>query len=234
MEEIKVDVKLIIITICVAALVGTIAWAGYNIYLSLTKEENEGIKYFEGDMSSSIGDNSGKDSINNNQLDLSDIIIDDTFSINNTNISPKKEGWAKRIHRFVETGHYVTYYIPNDWKNSVASDIKNGIRIDASMLKLDNLTKETTYEEFLNKFIEKMEANEYFPNTEGYEKRQVQFNGNTFYVLSKDEYYNAKYIYFCLAYDQYAYYLEVSCSKEDYTEDLLKEIYPIFETFKVF
>jgi len=52
MEDIKVDFKLIIVTICISALVGSIIWLGYYIYETLTKDENEGVELFEEDRSS--------------------------------------------------------------------------------------------------------------------------------------------------------------------------------------
>lgn len=102
------------------------------------------------------------------------------------------------------------------------------------MLKVDNLTKETTYEEFLNKFIEITESKEYEPHVENYSKRQININGETFYVLVKEEYYNAIYEYFCLAKDEYIYYLEVTTSKDNYNQELMNSINEIYSTFRIY
>ena len=51
MEDIKVDFKLVVVTICISAIIGTLIWLGYYIYETLTKDENEGVPLFEEDMS---------------------------------------------------------------------------------------------------------------------------------------------------------------------------------------
>ena len=54
MKDIEVDFRLIAITLCTSILIGCVLWLGYGLYTNLTKNEDEGIANFEGDMESNI------------------------------------------------------------------------------------------------------------------------------------------------------------------------------------
>ena len=96
MENIEVDAKLVIIVIFISILIGTLLWAGYNIYIEATQDENKGIEKFEGDMTSNIATNDDSTISNNNEFDISGVIGEEEFEINNSNAEAPKQGWLKR------------------------------------------------------------------------------------------------------------------------------------------
>lgn len=235
MEDIEVDFKLILIIIFIAFLLGGIIWLGYDFYMNSSQDENEGIQYFQGADTSSIDSiDINETDKNNTELNMNDILGEDGFQINNYNTEPKKENWVKRINNFIEAGHRTMYYIPNDWGRDVIRDEKNNTKIGVKILKINDLTEETTYQEFLNKFIETKEQKEFSPQeVKNYTQRTANINGKNFDILIENEYYNSVYEYFCLAKDGYAFYMEVSTLKQNYNQELIETINEIYETFRI-
>lgn len=235
MKEIEINLKLILIMFLIIILGGTLMWVGYNLYVEqLPKEE---IKDFEGEWTSNVDNsNTTQNNYSNTDFNLNDVIgEEDKFEINNGNSVDPKKGWVKRTYHYKGVGYHVMYYIPNDWEQSAISDEKNGVKINANMLTVDNLTSETTYDEFLKQFIETKEKTEFSPEgIENYDRRTININGETFYVLKKDEYHNAVYEYFCLAKENYVYYLEMSTSKDNYNEELINCMNEIYSTFRIY
>lgn len=233
MEEIKIDFKTIIFTIGISFIIGIVLWGGYNIYISLTVDENEGIPYFEGETSTGVG-TIGKIE-NSQEFDTNNIVIgEQEFSINNTMPTPIKEGWEKRIYKYHEASHTTMYYVPNDWEDYAGISEKDGIRINAHTLQIKDLTPETTYEEFLDKFIKTLETKENsLDEIQNYTKRQLSIGGENLWVLVEEEYYNSIHMYFCLAQGQYTHYLEASLSKDDYDQEAINTIDEIFSTFRI-
>ena len=241
MENIEINAKLIITVVLISAVLGTLLWAGYNIYIDATQEENEGIEYFESDMTFNANNNIQAEISNNNnhgnntEFDISDIIGDEGFEINNSNAVVPKDGWVKRKYHCSGDTYSTMYYIPNDWKYVVRGDKKNGTSIKADSLEVDNLIKQTTYEEALNKFIKTKETAQNSPDeVQNYKKRTININDKNLYVLVKEEYYNAIYEYFCLIKDNKVYYLEMSTSKENYNQELINDLNEIYSTFRIY
>lgn len=239
MKDIEINLKLILIMVFIIILGGTLLWVGYNLYVELLPKEE--IKDFEGEWTSNVDNNNliQNNHINadiNTDFNLNDIIgEEDKFEINNKNAITPNDKWVKRTYNYSGVGYRAMYYIPDDWERSAIIDSKNGVRINANMLKLDNLTSETTYDEFLKQFIETKEKTEFSPEgIENYDKRIININGETFYVLKKDGYHNAVYEYFCLAKENYVYYLEMSTSKENYNEEVINNINEIYSTFRIY
>lgn len=241
MENIEINAKLIIIVVLISAVLGTLLWVGYNIYTEATEEEEEGIENFESDFTSNTNNNIQAQINNNNnhsddntEFNLSDIIGDEEFEINNSNATTPKQGWVKRVFNYRGAGYRTMYYVPNDWEQSAIIDKKNGVSIKANYLKVNNVTDETTYEKYLDLFIQTKENKENSPDeVKNYSKRTININGEKFYVLVEKEYYNAVYEYFCLAKENNIYYLEMATSNEKYNEQLIESLNEIYSTFRI-
>ena len=220
MEDIKVDFKLIIITICISALIGTLIWAGYNLYVELTKDENEGIEYFEGDMSLTNIESIGTKE--------SDLIDDDffiqpnpekKFQINNENPSQGLKDWT-----LVTVGS-IQYSIPRSSTKLKGENIQF-IKIDMSYW-----TEDGTYEDFIDDFIDYFKSQDKIMEMD-YKTRQLNIGGKEFKIIMREgEYWTSS--YFCLARDGYANCLEIIVEKRFYDNALEDTIDKIFSTFTI-
>ena len=233
MENIEINAKLIIIVILISIVIGILLWAGYNIYIEVTEDEDEGIENFETDVTSNINNNIQSDINNSTEFNISDIIGNFGFEINNSNAAAPKQGWLQRKCIFREAGCQTMYYVPNDWKNVTLKDEKNGVTIEVDSLKIKNIPQETSYEDFLNMFIEAKEKNTSLPKEkDDFSIRTTYINGEKFYVIVEKGYNNWN-EYFCLAKDEYAIYLKVVTPKEKYNQELINLLNEIFATFRI-
>lgn len=227
MEDIKVDAKLIIITICISVSIGTVLWLGYNIYTSLTKDADadEDIEYFEGDMSQGIESMGNKE---NSEIDENFFIEPNPqkkFQINNDNPENGMKNWASVIARHRETGNKYKYSIPS-------SSVKlRGENIHSGVLDMSSWTEDGTYEQFIEDFIEKIQYQNILVDLE-YQTRQINIGGKE-YTIIMVEGQGVIFSYFCLAKDGYAYYLEIIVDKNFYDDSLVNTIDSIFSTFTI-
>lgn len=220
MEDIKVDFKLVIIVICIVILLGTLIWAGYNLYIEVTKDENEGIEYFEGDMSLT-----NIESIGTKESDLIDDDffiqpnLEKKFQINNENPSQGLKNWA-----LISVGS-IQYSIPE------SSTKLKGENIEFIKIDMSYWTEDGTYEDFIEDFIDYLKSQDKIM-TMDYKTRQLNIGGKEFKIVRREgEYWSSS--YFCLARDGYAYCLEIIVEKRFYDNALEDTIDKIFSTFTI-
>lgn len=225
MEDIKVNVKLIIITICISFLIGAVIWCRYNIYVSLTKDENKGISYFEGDGTSNI------ESIGNKESDLinDDFFIqpnpEKKFKINNENPSQGLKGWATVTINHGEAEYSTQYSIPG------SSEKLKGENIQAGVFDMSAWNEDGTYEEFIEDFIQTLKSQDSGFEI-NYSTRQLNIDGKQYTIVMRDsEYITGS--YFCLAENGYACFLEIIVYKNYYDNSIENTINNIFSTFTI-
>ena len=223
MDEIEVDLKLVIKTICISILIGTILWIGYNIYISLTKNENEGIAKFDGDNLSEI------ESIGTIESDL----IDDDFyimpspekkfQINNENPINTPKDWGEVTVNYGECS--IKYSAPG------STEKLKGENRNSTIIDMSTWTEDGTYEEFIEDFTSTLKS--YDKGTEmKYTIRNLNINGQEFKVIKRESEY-VVFSYFCLAKDGKAYLLELITEKKYYDDSLENTIDQIFSTFTI-
>lgn len=223
MEKIKVDFKLIAITIGLSILIGTGIWTGINVYKELTEDENEDIKYFEGDGTSNI---ESMGSIENNKVDEEFFIqpnLEKKFQINNENYSDRPRDWAKIT--VDKTKNSLRYAIPESSKEIP------GEFITTREIDMSQWTEDGTYEDFIRDFIERAESYDTSSDIE-IRTRKVNIGGKEFYVIMLEDDY-AIGSYFCLAKDGYLYSLEVLVDRKLYSDNVQNTIDKIFSTFTI-
>lgn len=223
MEKIKVDFKLIAITIGLSILIGTVIWAGINIYKELTEDKNEGIEHFEGDGTSNI---ESMGSIENNKVDEEFFIqpdLEKKFQINNENYSDGPSEWAKITVN--KTNNSLRYAIPDSSKEIP------GEFIVAREIDMSQWTEDGTYEDFIQDFSERAESYDTSSEIE-IRTRKINIGGKEFYVIMLEDDY-AIGSYFCLAKDGYLYSLEVLVDRKLYNDNVQNTIDKIFSTFTI-
>jgi len=224
MEDIKVDFKLIIVTICISALVGSIIWLGYYIYETLTKDENEGVELFEEDRSSSKIENFGNKE--NELVDDNFFIqpnIDKKFEINNENYVKTPDGWG--FGTFTSENGTAEYSFPPTFNELI------GINLETAALDMRNWTEDGTYEDFIDDFIDEIGYIYLLEDVE-YKTRTLNIGGKDFYIVMTETE-DIKGSYFCLAKDGYAYCLQAIIPKILYTEHWEENLNKIFSTFTI-
>lgn len=224
MEDIKVDFKLVIITICISAIVGTLIWLGFYIYESLTKDENEGVELFEEDMSLSKIENLGN---KENELVDDNFYIqpnmDKKFEINNENHMEIPEEWG--FMKFTSENGEATFGFPKEFNELI------GINLETAVLEMSNWTEDGTYENFIQDFMDLIK-NIAINEVVEYKTRTLNIGGKDFYVpMMETEKLNCT--YFCLAKDGYAYCIQAIIPKKLYTEHWEQNLNKIFSTFTI-
>lgn len=234
MEDIKIDIKMIIIIICISVLGGALLWLGYNLYTSVTKNEDEEIKYFEGDMTSeveSLDKNITSDA--NNKLNL-DEIIETGFRLNNNNPHKASEGWVRRKIEYSYAGHHtMEYYVPSDWVEDILSVGTEGVDIRRDAFEIENLTSDTTYEEFLDIFMKQLNARNWHKDKTDYSIRELNINDEIFYIIEESQYL-VKDLHFCLFKDGFVFYITATVANDYYNQQTLDIINGIFSTFTIY
>lgn len=163
------------------------------------------------------------------QIKSGEYIPKKEYSLNNDN--PKKqEGWIQQEDRQLKTGHYVTYQIPSEWDNS--KNKLDGVTLESNVLKIGYLPEDMKYEDFLKKFMETLESKKDYPGEAEYTLRELNFNGQNFLII--EEGYSYRSMYFCLAKEEYAYYLKVRVREDCYKPQLINTINDIFSTYRVY
>ena len=147
MEEIKVNSKLIIVTLVISFLIGAIIWLGYKVYVFVGKDETSDIEYFEGDMSASNIESVGtKESelINDNFFIQPN--LEKKFKINNENPIQGNKEWALIRTGKEEAKYTIQYYLPP------SSQKLRGENTQAVFLDMSTWDEEGTYEDFIEDF----------------------------------------------------------------------------------
>ena len=224
MEDIKIDAKLIIKVMCVSFLIGAVIWCGYNIYLYFTKNENEGIEEFEGDMSSSK-----IEIIGTKESDLEDDNffikpnLDKKFQINNENYLETPKGWGKIT--FGRGEAVAEYGFPSSPDELLIRSL------DTAVLDMSDWTEDGTYQDFIEDFMNQIKYKNILDDAE-YTTRPLNVGGKEFkIVVIKTEYITGS--YFCLAKDGYAYCLQAIIPKILYKDQWELDINKIFSTFRI-
>ena len=232
MEDIKIDCKLVFIIILISIIGGVILWIGYDYYISLTDGQDDEIKYFEGDMTSEIEsiDNNISDNAND-KLNLEGL-IDTTFRLNNNNPQNAPNGWSQRKIQYSGTGHTVEYYVPKDWIEHTIMEGNDGVDLQRHLFEMKDLTNETSYEEFIDKFMEKMDAKYFRTYEKDYATKELNIKGEKFYII-EDKRYLVTDLHFCLAKDGYTFCLTATISNNAY-KDQIDVVNKIFSTFTVY
>lgn len=158
-------------------------------------------------------------------------MTENVYSLNNDN--PKKqEGWIQLEDRQLKTGQYVVYQIPSEWDTSNSKNKLDGITLESNVLKIGYLPEDTKYEDFLKKFMETLENKKSYPGELEYTLRELNFNNQNFLII--EEGYSYRSMYFCLAKEEYAYYLKVRVREDCYKPQLINTINDIFSTYRVY
>lgn len=222
-KDLKVDFKIIVITIGIAILIGTLIWAGINIYKELNGDENRNIEYFEGDGNLNI---ESMGSIENNEVDDEFFIqpnLEKKFQINNSNYSEGPSEWAKITVN--KTKNTLRYAIPDSSKEILLEFITTR-EIDMSQW-----TEDGTYEDFIQDFCERVESYDISSDIE-ITTRKINIGGKEFYVIMLGDD-NVIGSYFCLAKDGCLYSLEVFVARKYYNNNVQNTIDKIFSTFTI-
>ena len=197
--DLKWDLKLIIIIICIEAVVAIFVCLACNLIIGQTRS--------------------------------GDYIPKKEYSLNNEN--PKKqEGWIQQEDRHLKTGKYVIYQIPSEWDTSNSKSKLDGVTLESNILKIGYLSEDTIYEDFLKKFMETLESKKDYPGETEYTLRELNFNNQNFLII--EEGYSYRSMYFCLAKEEYAYYLKVRVREDCYKPQLINTINDIFSTYMVY
>lgn len=162
----------------------------------------------------------------------SEIYIPENEFVLNNNNPTKQEGWIQQEDKHLKTGRYVVYYIPSEWESSGSENKLDGVTLESDVLKIGYLPEDTTYEDFLQKFMEKLESKKDYPGETEYELRELNFNNQKFLII--EEGYSYKSMYFCLAKEEYVYYLKVRLREDCYKPQLINTINDIFSTYRVY
>lgn len=223
MKDIEVDFRLISIALCISILIGCVLWLGYGWYINLTKNEDEGIANFEGNMESNIesmGDK-GKNTINEDFFLVPD--IKKKYVLNNENAIKDIEDWAT-----VQVNHknYTVQYIIPD------STIRlQGQNIASGTYDMSNWTENGNYEDFIEDFIKSLKGQDKITDIE-YSRRKLNIASKEYYIVMREtEYMIASYL--CLARDGEASFLEIIVDKSFYDSSLQNTIDKIFSTFTI-
>lgn len=223
MENIKVDCKVIAITIYVAILIGSIIWIGINIYEGLTKDENEGVENFEGYDISNIESMGNIENIKVNDEFILQPNLEKKFQINNENYSEGSRNWMKIKESKNENS--LKYAIPK------SSEKIKGEFIATREIDMSQWTEDGTYEDFIQDFIERLESYDFSSEIE-FKTRKTNIGGKEYYiVILEDEFTIGS--YFCLAKDGYLYSLEVLVERRLYDNSVQNTIDEIFSTFTI-
>lgn len=226
MRNLEIDFKLIIITLCISLLMGAVIWAGYNVYTSFTKDENEEEIKFEEDMYLS-----GRGTIEIKEKDLIDEeffmqpTIEKKFKINNEKPNKVVENWATVTVNHEKAGYSTQYSIPYSTENL------KGENIQAGVFNMNTWTEDGTYEDFIQDFIEELKSQENGLDWI-YSTRQINISGKEYMIITRKSKY-ASGSYFCLAQNGYACFLEIITYNNYYDNNLEKTINKIFSTFTI-
>lgn len=197
--DLKWDLKLIIIIICIEAVVAIFVCLACNLIIGQTRS--------------------------------GDYIPKKEYSLNNEN--PKKqEGWIQQEDWQLKTGKHVVYQIPSEWDTSNSKSKLDGVTLESNILKIGYLPEDTIYEDFLKKFMETLESKKDYPGETEYTLRELNFNNQNFLII--EEGYSYRSMYFCLAKEEYAYYLKVRVREDCYKPQLINTINDIFSTYRIY
>ena len=228
MEDIKIDAKLIIITICISVVFGVVLWGIYNIYLHFTENENEEVENFQGNYSSkieSLESNKSNESDLNNENFFMQPNIGKKFKINNENPKQGLKNWGIVTVNQEKAGYSTKYSIPG------SSEKLRGENVQTGTFDMSYWNEDGTYEDFVQDFIEKLQSQDMgFDIT--YSTRKLNINGKEYIIVLRE----SDYIlgsYFCLAQNGYACYLEIITNNKYYDNSLENTINEIFSTFTI-
>lgn len=238
-NEIKENFKMIVITIVVSMLLGTVIFLIYDAIREKNPETEQVEEFIEEDASLSTIENLDEKvevEKENNQIDIG-TNIGENFSVNNDNPLKDMDGYQKAQVKFSGTGHSVRFYFPNSWKNKVYTSI-SGDNVYMYNMTMDMRDVEyTNYDEFLEKFVEKIKNQNLYTDEDrkkmNFTSRKIQMNGKEYKVLMREEDGRSIVSYLCFVKDRHAFYLEAHVRKDEYDAKTIKAIDTIFNSFVV-
>ncbi|MBR3614753.1 MAG: hypothetical protein IKL55_06205 [Clostridia bacterium] len=162
--------------------------------------------------------------------------------IEKNNTTPKiffdGEQYVSRKYRY-GAGYALKYKVPQSWNNGsiIDKDSNNGAYIKVNGYFLSEFgeydEEETSYEEFLNDFMEKEIKYSTFKNDTEFKIRELILSEYEVYpILQKIEHYSIT-EYMVFVYKGYVYTIEITFSNEDYNDEFIKVIDNIFSSAHV-
>ena len=221
-DELKENMQTIIIVICLSIVIGTVLWIIYDKIFANDLNNSE-VEKFEGDMSGIQTTERPKDNTLEEFFETQN--PKNKYQFNNNNpIKTIKNGGRVTVNHD-KAGTSTSYAIPSD------TDSLKGRNISSTMIEMNYLSDQTSYEEFIQTCTKTIQNINYAAGAK-YSTRQIQNGNQKFYIIMEEgEYWLNS--YFCLAKEGYTYLLTVMVYKPAYNENIEKTLNKIFCSYVI-